>query len=63
MDDIVIMEDSNSVRENWTIGRIINVYPVKDGRVRNVKIKMSTSEYKRVITKIVIIYPAEGYGD
>ena len=63
LDDIVIMEDSNSVRGNWTIGRIINVYPGKDGRVRNVKIKTSTSEYKRPITKIVIIYPAEGYED
>ena len=63
VDDIVIMEDSNSVRGNWTIGRIINVYPGKDGRVRNVKIKTSTSEYKRPITKIVVIYPAEGYED
>ncbi|XP_073240185.1 uncharacterized protein [Porites lutea] len=33
LDDIVIMEDSNSVRGNWTIGRIINVYPGRDGRV------------------------------
>ena len=63
VDDIVIMEDSNSLRGNWTIRRIINVYPGKDGRVRNVKIKTSTSEYKRPITKIVIIYPPEGYED
>ena len=63
VDDIVIMEDSNSVRRNWTIGRSINVYPGKDGRVRNVKIKMSSSEYQRPITKIVVIYPAEGYED
>ena len=63
VDDIVIMEDSNSVGGNCTIGRIINVYPGKDGRVLNVKIKTSTSEYKRPITKIVIIYPAEGYED
>ena len=63
VDDIVIMEDSNSLGGNWTIRRIINVYPGKDGRVRNVKIKTSTSEYKRPITKIVIIYPPEGYED
>ena len=63
VDDIVIMEDSNSFRGSWTIGRIINVYPGKDGRVRNVKIKTSTSEYKRPITQIVLIYPAEGYED
>ena len=63
VDDKVIMEDSNPVRENWTIGRIIDIYPGKDGRVRNVKIKTSTSVYKRPITKIVIIYPTEGYED
>ncbi|KAL9977197.1 hypothetical protein ACROYT_G014575 [Oculina patagonica] len=62
VDDIVIMEDSNSVRGNWTIGRIINVYPGRDGRVRNVKIKTPASEYQKPITKIVDIYPAEGYG-
>ena len=30
-------------------------------RSENVKIKTSTSEYQRPITKIVVIYPAEGY--
>ena len=63
VDDKVIMEDSNSVRGNWAIGRIINVYPRMDGRVQNLNIKTSTSEYKRPITKIVIIYPAERYED
>ena len=63
VDDVVVMEDSNSVRGKWTIGRIIGVYPGKDGRVRNVKVKTLTSEYQRPITKIVVIYPAEGYVD
>lgn len=61
MDDIVRMEDSNSYRGNWTIGRIINAYPGKDGRVWNVKIKTPSPEYQRLITKIVVIYPAERY--
>ena len=61
VDDVVIMEDSNSVRGKWTIGRIISAYPGKDGRVQNVKVNMPTSEYQRPITKIVVSYPA-GYG-
>ena len=52
VDDIVIMEDFNSVCGNWTIGRIINVYPGKDGIVRNVKMKTPTSGYQRPITRL-----------
>ena len=63
VDDVVIVQDPNAVRGKWTIGRVINVYPGKDGRVRNVKLKTPTTEYQRPITKIVVIYPAEGYED
>ena len=48
---------------NWCIGRVAQVYPGKDGHVRNVKVKTATGEYRRPITKIVVIYPAEGYED
>lgn len=61
VDDFVVLQDENVIRGNWTIGRIINVYPGKDGRIRNVNIKTPTSEYQRPITKIAVIYPAEGY--
>ena len=57
VDDVVIVQDPNAVRGKWTIGRVINVYPGKDGRVRNVKLKTPTTEYQRPITKIVVIYP------
>ena len=59
----LIVQDPNAVRGKWTIGRVINVYPGKDGRVRNVKLKTPTTEYQRPITKIVVIYPAEGHED
>ena len=59
IDDVVIVQDPNAVRGKWTIGRVINVYPGKDGRVRNVKLKTPTTEYQRPITKIVVIYPAK----
>jgi hypothetical protein len=61
VDDIVNVADSNAVRGKWCVGRVIQVYPGKDGQVRNVKVKTASGEYRRPITKIVVIYPAEGY--
>ena len=63
VDDFVIMQSPNAVRGKWNVGRIINVYPGQDGRVRNVKIKTRDGEYQRPISKIAVIYPAEGYDD
>ena len=63
VDNVVIVQDPNAVRGKWTIGRVSNVYPGRDGRVRNVKLKTATAEYQRPTTKIVVIYLAEGYED
>ena len=54
VDDIVVVQDSNAIGGNWTTGRIVSVYPGKDGKIRN---------YERPITKIAVLYPAEGYED
>ena len=59
IDDMVIVADSSAIRRKWTIGRIIEVYPGPDGRVRKVKVKTPTVEYSRPITKIAVIHPAE----
>ena len=61
VDDVVVMKDENTVRGSWTVGRVVSIYPGEDGKVRNVKIKTATSEYQRPVTKIAVIYPAEGY--
>ena len=61
VDDVVMVADNNAVRGKWNMGRIIEVYPGQDGKVRNVKLKTSTGEYSRPITKIAVIYPAEGH--
>ncbi|XP_071481170.1 uncharacterized protein [Diadema antillarum] len=63
VDDVAMMADANAVRGKWTIARVIQVYPGPDGKVRNVKVKMPTAEYRRLVTKIAVIYPAEGYDE
>ena len=41
-DDVVTLADSNADRGKWTAGRILEVYPESDGRVRNVRVKTAT---------------------
>ena len=61
VNDMVTYADDNAIRGKWTLGRIVEVYPGEDGRTRNVKVKTATGEYSRPVTKIAVIYPAEGY--
>ena len=63
VDDFVIVQMSSAICGTWDVGRVLSVYPGKDGNVRNMKVKTHTSEYERPITKIAVIYPAEGYED
>ena len=63
VDDFVIVQTSSAIRGTWNVGRVVSVYPGEDGRVRNVKVRTRTGEYERPITKIAVIYPAEGYDD
>ncbi|KAJ8022200.1 hypothetical protein HOLleu_39614 [Holothuria leucospilota] len=63
VNDIVMLVDSSAVRGKWTVGRVVEVYPGNDGKVRNVKVKTMSAEYRRPIGKIAVIYPVEGYED
>jgi len=58
-----MIADPNAVRGHWITGRVVNVYPGQDGRIRNVKVKTPTGEYSRPITKIAVIHPAEGFNE
>ena len=60
VDDCV---SANSWWNFWNVGWVISVYPRKETLVRNVKVKTRSGEYDRPITKISVIYRAEGYCD
>ncbi len=39
---------------------MIEVFPGKDDKVRNVKVRTASGEYARPVQKIAVIHPAEG---
>ena len=49
--DIVLMVDENVSRGKWNLARLIEVFPGKDGVIRNVKLKTKSGEYKRSVHK------------
>ena len=63
VNDFVIVSDANAVRGKWNAGKVLQVFPGKDGLVRNVQVKTASGTYMRPITKMCVIYPAEGYAD
>ena len=42
--DLVIISSNEVPRSHWPMGRIIELYPVREGVVRSVKLKMSNGE-------------------
>ena len=56
VDDIVLVLHDKKPRNSWPLGRILGVYTnSRDGLVRSVKLKTSTSELVRPINKIVLL--------
>lgn len=60
VDDCV---SANSWWNFWKVSWVISVYPRQETLFRNVKVKTRSGEYDRPITKISVIYRAEGYCD
>ena len=64
VDDIVVLlTDSSAIRGSWKIGRVTEVFPGKDGLVRNIKVKTASGTYRRAVTRISILHPAEGFDE
>lgn len=60
VDDIVLVHDDKKPRNSWPLGRILEVFAnSRDGLVRSVKLRTSTSELVRPINKIVLLELAD----
>ncbi|XP_028398996.1 uncharacterized protein LOC114522501 [Dendronephthya gigantea] len=57
--DIVLVVDDNLARGKWNLARVIEVFPGKDGVIRNVKLKTKNGEYKRSVQKCCPILEEE----
>lgn len=57
--DMVILQEDNMVPTKWPLGRVIQVYPGKDKLNRVVSVKTATGTYKRPVTKVALLLPAD----
>jgi hypothetical protein len=51
----VLINDDNMSRNTWHMGRIIDTFPSKDGLIRTVLVKTSTSKLRRPIQKLSLL--------
>ena len=53
--DLVIVKEDNLSPCQWSLGRICEIYPGKDGKIRVVEIKTASGKYKRPISKLCLL--------
>ncbi|GFW97347.1 integrase catalytic domain-containing protein [Trichonephila clavipes] len=53
--DMVIIKEDNLPSCQWSLGRINNIYPGKDSKVRVVEVKTTRDIFKRPISKLCIL--------
>ncbi|XP_033104390.1 uncharacterized protein LOC117106980 [Anneissia japonica] len=56
VDDLVLLVDETTPRGRWPMGKVVQVYKSKDGRVRSVDVRVNNNVLKRPVVKICIIY-------
>lgn len=54
--DIVVIVDSTAPRGSWLMGRVLEVFPDKNGLVRSVRVQTKTSVLERPVTKLCLLY-------
>lgn len=53
--DIVLIKEDDLPPSKWLLGRIIEVFPDSEGRVRRVRIKTATTTLMRSIHKLSVL--------
>ena len=52
VDDTIVLVSPDSHRVHWPLGRVIKVYPGKDGQVRSVKLQVGDKQLVRPVVKL-----------
>ncbi|XP_035205975.1 uncharacterized protein LOC118181006 [Stegodyphus dumicola] len=55
LNDLVIIKEDNTPSLKWKLGRITEIYPGNDYKVRVVKVKTADVEFKRPIHKLCVL--------
>ena len=64
--NIVLIQDSNALRGQWKMGKVSNVYPGSDKKVRNVEVEYKNNTEKdsanfikinRPVQRLVLLLP------
>jgi len=59
---VLLVLDDASARANWPLGRVVRIYPGKDGRVRVVDVLVKGKVYKRNVHRLVPLDVDPGQG-
>ena len=62
--DVVLVEDNNALRGHWTIGRVKECYPGRNGLVRDVEVEIvkangAKTTVSRPVQKLSSLVPIE----
>ena len=57
--DIVLLVDYKAARSTWDLAKVIQVYPGKDGIIRNVLVKTKNGQYQRPVQKCCLILESD----
>ena len=61
MNDVVLLKESNVPRQQWPMGKVVQVFTSEDGLVPSVELKVptATTTLKRPIQKLVLLVEAD----
>ena len=63
LNDVVMVQDANPVRGEWTLGVVDEIIDSKDGRVRNVMVRYkkgnTNMRIQRAVQRLIVIVPTE----
>ena len=53
--DLVIIADDQAKRDEWLVGRVVEVHPGRDGVVRSATVEVNGSRYHRPVAKLCLL--------